>query len=586
MALRTSVGTGAWSAPGTWDTGVPVDTDTFLIAAGHTVTFDVDQSAMGSGMGASTIAATGQLTIKDDGGTYYLKMNGNLTLNGTIQAGTSTSVPFTGTFKINYNAGAYTINAGTTGIINFYCKKPTYPWVRLSAQELSGQTILSVDTDVTTDEWNAGDTIYIVDSVGYDVQQTTLASTTATTVTVNDALDSNNEIGTYIINLTRNIVLYNTTSYALTSLQDSHIESQFDTCTYGVNAVQDTAFVGCSSLTCFRVPYQALNCTFDNCAFADSYTQGGWVNTWNDCFLSESTGTANTISQGYAEVFNDCHFAGNGYGDNSSNSPIFNRCYFSISAAALSNTKLPVLNDCVISDCTSVFSGVVGAVDNGTVTSGSVTRYLDISFGNKHYNCDFSAATTENLTYSTQYASQFAYEESINHDQVTNAYKAWTKGGIVTSQTGSPPTGYTIWYELACESASYPCFRQYETVVLPGGTIEVTGLMRNLDNGDLAGATIELQIIDKFADPLVDSTQNPLDSDAIAELNSAVESGWQTVDVVWANQGDAPRNVIVRMIVSGVVADIDTVWAIATYKEEITEILKRVKRISAGSEFT
>ncbi len=41
MATRTSVKSGLWSAADTWDTGVPVNGDTVVIAAGHNVIYDV-----------------------------------------------------------------------------------------------------------------------------------------------------------------------------------------------------------------------------------------------------------------------------------------------------------------------------------------------------------------------------------------------------------------------------------------------------------------------------------------------------------------------------------------------------------------
>lgn len=66
MATRTSVGSGRWSDAATWDTGVPADGDTAVIAAGHTVIFDADQSAF----------ATGVI----------------LTINGTLQAATDLRV--------------------------------------------------------------------------------------------------------------------------------------------------------------------------------------------------------------------------------------------------------------------------------------------------------------------------------------------------------------------------------------------------------------------------------------------------------------------------------------------------------------
>lgn len=55
MATITSVGSGNWSAAGTWDAGVPADNDTVVIAAGHAVTFDVDQSGFANGIAGLTI---------------------------------------------------------------------------------------------------------------------------------------------------------------------------------------------------------------------------------------------------------------------------------------------------------------------------------------------------------------------------------------------------------------------------------------------------------------------------------------------------------------------------------------------------
>ena len=162
---------------------------------------------------------------------------------------------------------------------------------------------------------------------------------------------------------------------------------------------------------------------------------------------------------------------------------------------------------------------------------------------------------------------------------------------IITSNETSPPTGYDRWYEHACEylaSGSYPCFRQFETVVQSGEAIEVAGVIRIADGEDLTTDPPALQIIDKFADPLVDSTQTPLAEDEVPEPDGGVEADWQGVSVIWANAGDSPRTVIVRMYasVAGVAAavDVDEAWAIASYKTQIAEILKKVKRLGPTGE--
>jgi hypothetical protein len=185
-------------------------------------------------------------------------------------------------------------------------------------------------------------------------------------------------------------------------------------------------------------------------------------------------------------------------------------------------------------------------------------------------------STTENYQYNEfSLRSQWDYIESFDHDQVVNAYKAWTLGGIIASQTVSPPSGYTIWYQLQCESATYPCFRQYQTVVLPGTAIEVTGLMRINDAADHTVYPPRLQIIDAFADPLVDDTQNPLDESQMADPDGS-DNSWQAVSVIWANQGDSPRTVLVRMIAKHATGDVDTVWAVADYQDQINAIYTKL----------
>jgi hypothetical protein len=62
MATITSVGSGLWSAAATWDAGVPVDDSVVIIAAGHVVEFDVDQSGFANGIDGLTITGTLKLT--------------------------------------------------------------------------------------------------------------------------------------------------------------------------------------------------------------------------------------------------------------------------------------------------------------------------------------------------------------------------------------------------------------------------------------------------------------------------------------------------------------------------------------------
>jgi hypothetical protein len=199
------------------------------------------------------------------------------------------------------------------------------------------------------------------------------------------------------------------------------------------------------------------------------------------------------------------------------------------------------------------------------------------------YNTTFGSAT-EFFGYADGQRGKRDYVESFDHDGVTNAFKAWCRGGIVTSQTASPPTGYTIYYEHACEDTTqtYPVFRQFETTVQPGASVEVSGYLQIPNGEDLTAVPPALQIVDKFADPLVDSTATLLDEDEIPEPDGS-DATWQAVSVIWANQGDAPRTVLVRAIAysdTGGATDVNSAWAVASYQDDITKILSTVRPIA------
>lgn len=87
MATKTSSGSGLWSAV----MGSPANGDTCIIAEGHQVTFDVDISAFTNGLALLTISAGAILDFKASAVTY-LKMNGNIDVNGAFYIGERATV--------------------------------------------------------------------------------------------------------------------------------------------------------------------------------------------------------------------------------------------------------------------------------------------------------------------------------------------------------------------------------------------------------------------------------------------------------------------------------------------------------------
>ncbi len=594
MALRTYTddGDGLWSTAANWDTGVPVDGDTFALAAGQTVEFDVDQSGFAAGMGASTIAAGTSVVCSTTTGRYHMKMNGDLIIAGTggLQAGTSTSVPLPADvdFTIEFNSGAFSIEGNDNGQALLYCVEPTNKWVRLSGAEAAGQTVWSIDTDVTGDIWADGDEIAIIDWATNgieDVERRTIAGggIAATTLTVTAGLTNAKFEGAYVALLTRNIVIKGSTTYAVEDCIDSEVYAFIDN-SYGFRSCDNLIIggslyiTGTNGLYFGRIGGTQLDCVMISDGLGGDGIQASYdISSTTDALIA---GFATGIDNSYGVVYNGLVVGG------------------TIAIELTSNGSMNgSIWGCYIGfqNCSGIFvTGDVFTHNSGFIrgTGGIVVSNCEIDSANcllfvgsmTCYNVLFTASSSEFTDYNSNLRTVRSYVESFDHDQVTNTFKAWCRGGIVTSQTASPPTGYDIWYEHACEDTTvvYPCFRQFETVVQPGTAIEVEGYIRIADGENLTSDPPALQIIDKFADPLVDSTQSPLDEDEIADPDGS-DSSWQAVDVIWANTGDSPRTVIVRMYASvanvGAAVDVDEVWAIATYKDQINDILEDTNEI-------
>lgn len=462
MATRTSVGSGAWSAAGTWDTAVPVDGDDVVIASGHTVTFDVDQSAFTTGVG---ITITGTLNHTTTTGTYCLfaKTGASIVGAGTWNIGTSgTPIPFAAKHTITGAAGWYVDgNAGLT--MTVYGAEPSIKYVKLSGAEEIGQTELSIDTDVTGDIWAAGDIIRINDiNNAKESEERVIAAggIAAGAITVTAGLTEAKSTGAIICLITRNVkVIGNSTGKTIYRVGN----------TANKLTIGGGMFYGYASKWFFELCHYAevSGGTFSISYYVfyntNYYTVSGGVFSGNDYALRNSADVKVTggLFVGNTAVLNNCNpllvtdglFSGNG-------TVISGASPLSVTGGVFSG------NGTVVSSTNLVISG-------GTLTSNANDLYS--STGTLHNTA--LTGTVEHNNYTAMYYFWLNCQ-SIEHDGIAGAFKAWCKGGVVTSQTSVKPDGYVQAYLLDPESATYPVFFTKQFSVEPGKTVNIEVQLR------------------------------------------------------------------------------------------------------------
>lgn len=580
-AIVTSVQTGDWSTGSTWDSdpAIPVNGDTVVIANGHTVTFDADQSGFANGV---DLTITGTLDCETAAGDYYLMCSADVDGAGDWYIGTSTSVPLPSgtTMTVDLNGGNQIDGSGGLTLY-WYCLQPTNYYITLDDGEPLGETAISVDTDVTADIWAAGDHVSIIDATtttdaqlctidagGIAAAQITIVDTGAEP---DDALDSAVVANALMVLVTRNIRVIGCTTYPISEVDDSYIACEIATDnTDGIYLCDGTEFAGVLDGVRWTIragTNNTLSGVVTDCyqilsesglTISGALVAGTGLYSLGSC--SNVTVDSNSLFFGSGGAFTDC-----------------SSCAFN---GTIKYNYYPFLT------CSALF--MYGTIDNCTYGLYAVDNsVLSCTFSNnttdlrrcingKSYNTLFGGGTE---FYEYDYAGRHnaSYFSSEDHDQTTNAFKAWCTGGIVTSQTASPPTGYSIYYQHTCEDTTQtkPIFRQFETTVLAGTALEVDGYLQIPNGEDMTGYAPALQIIDVFDDPLIDSTADPLDEDEIPDPDGS-EVGWQAVSVIWANQGDAPRKVYVRAIAwhdgGGDDVVINSAWSVADYKDQIDTI--------------
>ena len=483
MATRTSVGSGLWSAAGTWDTGVPANNDVVVIASGHTVEFDVDQSGFADGIDGITV--TGTLSLTRTAGTYYMKMKAAKTIggNGTKDFGSSASpIPFTAKHTVTGGAQWHI----TSGTFRMYAAEPIYNTVRTTGAAAVGQTRLEIDTDITGDLWAVGDTIAIVDiDKGADAEIRVIDAIAAGYIDITAGLTNAKVSGALIHLITRNVMVQATAG-----------SSGIRWCTLDIGGGCVHA-AGGNTAVLF-----SSGGVISGGVFANAYGGSGYCVQGTGALLTISGGvftctehgfridnnnivvTGGTFSghrhggMGYAanaatrQVITGGLFAGNSYGITCySGTPISNATFLGNSTGIQSGQGNQVV-DCTFtgnSNALSLGTGIVdGCVFTGNTYNQNSTYYM-------LRNClmndgvEFQAYTSD---------AEHVFHASYNHNQVAGAFKAWTAGGITTSVATPVPIGLTSANQMALASATYACHWRQLLLVPAGAKVSMTFWLR------------------------------------------------------------------------------------------------------------
>ena len=192
---------------------------------------------------------------------------------------------------------------------------------------------------------------------------------------------------------------------------------------------------------------------------------------------------------------------------------------------------------------------------------------------------------TEHSGYNTDGRLAWHYVSSENHNQLAGAFKAWCRGGVVTKAANVVPTGKAYSYEHACESATFPCFRQLIYTMKRYEKLHYRAYVRKEVSMTYRP---RIQIIDFFSDPLVDAANA-----ALAETIMTDSTGtWEQIDAYYFNNSDMPKKVILRtlaMNATGIVyfypsieeADISTIEGnISTIEGNISTIEGNISTIA------
>jgi len=367
-----------------------------------------------------------------------------------------------------------------------YAAEPAIKYVSLTGAEAIGSTVLEVDQNVTGDIWADGDTVLIADTLASDREERVIAAggIAAGTITITAGLTNAKNINGDIILITRNVqILGNQTAGVNNVLASFASEArliigggafigvstarnlmQFCTTTItggvfykgsylfyaaqtGINLISGGVFAGTVAISASNVPV---------------LVSGGCFTGNQDCFYLQPQ---LTISGGV--------FRGGRFGLMDCTNSVILGGSFKYMTTVLYRCAGIVIVGGTFDGNTSIFFRCVVLIKN-VVFDNSISFDINASILIA-FNTKFGAAT-ENTLYTT--IPVLLYSESIDHDQTPGAFRAWTKGGITSSQAVTLPAGYTQANQTVLENATSEGYWQKEYTVGAGASMNITMNLR------------------------------------------------------------------------------------------------------------
>ena len=526
MATKTSVANGLWSAPGTWDLGVPVDTDLVIIA--HTVTFDVNQSAFVTGV-AVTIWKGGTLQVSTTPGVYQLKASADIqgSTSGTgamaqLLAGTQ-AVPIPYAAKTFFNLNS-TFHVNVTNLwVSVWSAVPAVPVLHTTVLAGVGATVLTVDADVTTDLWAVGDTVLIWNYPYSGATETRVISAiSATQITLTAGLTTAKAVGARILLQTSNVrfssgntvngyVFIGTNTN--TALRHD-IQAEVSGNAYGLSACTNANVYnnaacgntqGLASCTNANVYNNAacgntqglVGCTnanvYNNAASGNTYGLNACTNAnvYNNAACGNTYGLTSCTN---ANVYNNAA-CGNTYGLNGcTNANVYNNAASGNSQGLASCTNANVYNNAACSN-TYGLNGCTNATLHGT-QSGNTVADVYLGYGGNVYGYGASLSSTTQVVNYALGANGTRQQGAWLFDigGVAGALKAWMGGGRIVSDTVTLPPGTTItttWQYIFESAVNSPVWVDLP-LLLKAGTNTVKVYVKKDTNGMTATPKAQL----------------------------------------------------------------------------------------------